>query len=69
METYRDIYERFKKNYKNSTGGINIYPQFDSDLELLLEYFDNDDVMGDLGIDGTWLPDLEVDCNWGKPED
>lgn len=68
MYSYRDIYKRFVKNYRTETGGINLYPQFDHDLELLLEWLENDDAMGDCGIDGTWLPDLEqeVDCPWGK---
>ena len=46
MESYRDIYNRFVKNYRTDTGGINLYPQFDSDLDTLLYWLDNDDAMG-----------------------
>ena len=67
MFSYRDIYFRFIENYRTETGGINLYPQFDSDLELLLEWLsDNDDSMGDVGIDGSWLPAM-ADCGWQPP--
>lgn len=66
MFSYRDIYLRFIENYRTETGGINLYPQFDSDLELLLEWLSNDDCMGDVGIDGSWLPAV-VDCGWRPP--
>ena len=62
METYRDVYLRFIENYRTSTGGINIYPQFDYDLELLLDWLCNDEVMNDVLVDGTYLPN--VDCTW-----
>ena len=69
MESYRDIYQRFIENYRNNdTGGINIYPQFDNDLDTLLEWLDNDDAMGDWAPDGTYIPDVEVDCSWRPPE-
>ena len=69
MESYRDIYWRFIENYRNNdTGGINIYPQFDSDLDTLLEWLNNDDAMGDWAPDGTYIPDVEVDCSWREPE-
>lgn len=68
MESYRDIYKRFVKNYKTDTGGINIYPQFESDLELLLEWLENDDgAMWDWAPDGTYIPDIETDCTWRPP--
>lgn len=69
MFSYRDAYDRFVKNYRTETGGINLYPQFDYDLKLLLEWLDDDDIIGDVGIDGSWLPDLEqeVDCSWRPP--
>lgn len=60
MESYRDIYWRFIENYRTDTGGINIYPQFDSDLELLLDWLSNDDTMGDVAINGDWIPDIEA---------
>ena len=69
MESYRDIYWRFIENYRNNdTGGINIYPQFDSDLDTLLEWLENDDAMRDWAPDGTYVPDIEVDCSWRLPE-
>ena len=69
MESYRDIYQRFIENYRNNdTGGINIYPQFDNDLDTLLEWLENDDAMGDWAPDGTYIPDTEVDCSWRPPE-
>ena len=68
MESYRDIYWRFIENYRTNTGGINIYPQFDSDLEALLEWLENDDAMGDWSVDGTYIPDAQVDCSW-RPTD
>ena len=68
MESYRDIYRRFIENYRNDNGGINIYPQFDNDLDALLEWLENDEVMGDWSIDGTYIPDVQVDCSW-RPAD
>ena len=67
MESYRAIYNRFVKNYRNNNGGINIYPRFDYDLDTLLEWLKNDDAMGDWCPDGT-IPDVEVDCSWREPE-
>ncbi len=64
MESYRDIYKRFVENYRNDNGGINLYPQFDSDLDTLLDWLEYDDAMWE-----TYAPDSRVDCNWGKPED
>ena len=65
MESFRDIYNRFKKNYKTETGGINLYPQFDSDLDALLYWLENDDgAMYDWAPDGTYIPDIYVDCMW-----
>ena len=66
MDSYRDVYNRFVKNYRNDNGGINLYPQFDSDLDLLLEWLDNDDGLADTLINGDWAPiDLEeIDCGW-----
>ena len=68
MESYRDIYNRFVKNYRNNNGGINIYPRFNDDLDTLLYWVDNDDAMGDWAPDGTYIPDVEVDCSWREPE-
>lgn len=67
MESYRDIYRRFIENYRTETGGINIYPQFDNDLELLLDWLSNDDCMGDVLVNGDWAPTW-VDCGWTAPE-
>ena len=30
-------YMRFIENYRTDTGGINIYPEFDDDLEAILD--------------------------------
>ena len=68
MESYRDIYRRFIENYRTNTGGINIYPQFDYDLDTLLEWLENDDAMSDWSPDGTYISDAEVDCSW-RPVD
>ena len=69
MDSFRDVYNRFKKNYRTDTGGINLYPQFDSDLELLLEWLENDDAMADIAINGDWIPEPEwVDCSWRQVE-
>lgn len=59
MESYRDIYRRFVENYRNDNGGIYLYPQFDSDLDTLLYWLDNDDAMGDWAPDGTYIPEAE----------
>ncbi len=64
MESYRDIYRRFVENYRTNTGGINIYPQFDSDLELLLSWLEVADELRDVGVDGNWL---DTDCSWRPP--
>ena len=66
MDSYRDVYNRFVKNYRNDNGGINLYPQFDSDLDLLLEWLDNDDGLADTLINGDWAPTYleEIDCSW-----
>lgn len=66
MDSYRDVYNRFVKNYRNDNGGINLYPQFDSDLDLLLEWLDNDDGLADTLINGDWAPIYlkEIDCGW-----
>lgn len=68
MESYRDIYRRFVENYRTETGGVNLYPQFDYDLELLLDWLENDDVMDDWTPDGEYIPDVAVDCSWRAAE-
>ena len=67
MESYRDIYWRFIENYRTNTGGINIYPQFDSDLDALLEWLENDDAMGDWSIDGHTYLMLRLIVRGGQP--
>ena len=67
MESYRDVLIRFRENYRTDTGGINIYPQFDNDLELLLDWLANDDCMGDVLVNGDWILTW-VDCGWHEPE-
>lgn len=57
MNSLRDVYKRFKENHLTEVGGVNLYPQYSSDLEQLMEYLDND-----------WgLIDVEVDCMWRPP--
>jgi hypothetical protein len=68
MESYRDIYRRFIENYRTETGGINLYPQFDDDLDYLLEWLENDDAMADWTPDGEYVLDIEADCSWRAPE-
>ena len=69
MESYRHIYRRFVENYRTETGGINLYPQFDDDLDCLLGWLENDDAMGDWTPDGEYyIPDVEADCSWRAPE-
>ena len=31
-------------------------------------WLENDDAMGDWSPDGTYIPDIEVDCSWRAPE-
>ena len=66
METFRDVYIRFIENYRTSTGGINLYPQFDYDLDLLLEWLEGDEIMAEVATDGSWYSD--VDCSWRPAE-
>ena len=44
---------RFLDNYRNDNGGINLYPQFDEDLETLLDLLIED------FNDGTLDEDIE----------
>lgn len=69
MDSYRDVYKRFVENYRTETGGINLYPQFDDDLDTLLYWLDNDDAMCDWALDGTYVPDIKVDCSWCPPRE
>lgn len=68
IESYRDIYKRFISNYRTDNGGINLYPQFDYDLNLLLNWLENDDAMWDWAPDGIYIPEFETDCSW-RPVD
>ena len=68
VESYRDIYKRFITNYRTESGGINLYPQFDYDLDTLLEWLENDDAMWDWAPDGTYILGWEVDCSWRPPD-
>ena len=61
MDNLRDIYKRFKKNYRTENGGINLYPQFDYDLNKLMQFLDNTlDTRGGY-VDCTWRPPLGED--------
>ena len=33
-----ESYKRFIKNYRTENGGINIYPEFDNDLKIILDF-------------------------------
>lgn len=57
MEGLRDIYKRFKENYRTESGGINLYPKFDSDLDCLLEFLSDE-----LEVRNPY-----VDCSWRSP--
>lgn len=59
MPSLREIYTRFKENYRTENGGINIYPQFDTDLNALLEWIEGE-------LDFTF--DMYYDCGWRMPE-
>ena len=54
VESYRDT------NYRTESGGINLYPQFDYDLDTLLNWLENDDAMWDWAPNGEYI----VDCSW-----
>ena len=58
MESIKNVYKRFKDNYRTNTGGINLYPQFDYDLEELLEWIE---------AENDWSF-ADVDCSWRPPE-
>ena len=53
MDRLREIYKRFKKNYRNDNGGINLYPEFDKDLEAILKW---------VGQEFIGLEDITFDC-------
>lgn len=59
MPSLREIYTRFKQNYRTENGGINIYPQFDADLNALLEWIEGE-------LDFSF--DMYYDCGWRMPE-
>ena len=58
MDDIREIYKRFKKNYRTESGGINLYPEFDKDLYMLIEWIE-----GELNM--HFIP--SVDCGWRPP--
>ena len=62
MENLRDIYKRFKQNYRTEMGGINLYPQFDNDLEQIVNYVGV--LMGDISFTQK---NVKVDCTWRPP--
>lgn len=57
----KDIYKRFKENYRTETGGINLYPQFDSDLNCLLDFLEGELETHDSYVDCTWRPPVGED--------
>ena len=58
MDSLRDIYKRFKRNYRTESGGINLYPGYDRDLESLLDWIDEELIVLD---EPLW------DCSWRPP--
>ena len=62
MDSLRDVYKRFKKNYRTESGGINLYPQFDNDLKQLIDYVGV--LMGDVSFKEK---NIKVDCMWHPP--
>ena len=59
IESYRDIYKRFVANYRTETGGINHYPQFDYDLDALLNWLENDNCEMWDWPGGIYIPEFE----------
>ena len=62
MDSLRDVYKRFKLNYRTESGGVNLYPQFDNDLEQLINYVGV--LMGDVSFKES---NIKVDCTWRPP--
>jgi hypothetical protein len=58
MDSLRDVYKRFKLNYKTESGGINLYPGYDRDLKALLNWIDEELIESD---EPLW------DCTWHLP--
>ena len=58
MDSIRDIYKRFKQNYRTESGGINLYPSYDKDLESLLSWIDEE---------LTALDEPLWNCSWQPP--
>lgn len=56
MESIVEVYNRFKDNHRNDNGGLNLYPEFDKDLERLVAYLGDEFeiITSDLGIDCAW---------------
>lgn len=62
MGSLRDVYKRFKENYRTESGGINLYPRFDNDLKQLIDYVGV--LMGDVSFKEK---NVKVDCTWRPP--
>lgn len=58
IKELRQAYNRFKINYRNSDGGINLYAGYDKDLEVIMQWVGEELVGLDIPI---W------DCNWEPP--
>ena len=56
MDSLRDIYERFKRNHRTESGGINLYPEFDADLNCLLAFLDDELEVRNPYFDCSWRP-------------
>ena len=61
MENLRDIYKRFKQNCRTESGGINLYPEFDKDLNCLLTFLDEELEVRNPYVDCSWRPPVGED--------
>ena len=57
----RKNFERFIQNYRTDTGGINLYPQFDCDLEAILKFVSGFIVEAEDKYDCCWRPPIGED--------
>ena len=58
IKELRQAYNRFKINYRNQDGGINLYAGYDKDLEIIMRWVSEELTGLDVPI---W------DCNWELP--
>lgn len=58
IKELRQAYNRFKINYRNQDGGINLYAGYDKDLEIIMQW---------VSEELTRLDEPIWDCNWEPP--